>query len=123
MIDTLIIFAAGAALGAGVVLLIQGRRGPAYALLAAAAALLGIEIGRASKGSSSTQHDELEPPGLDGDTEPGLVTEIKRPVDHTKPEDQHATPSPAPTIEPGDADLSDAVDWLESRAGADDVPR
>lgn len=83
MIDYIIIFAAGVALGAGAVLLIQGRRGPAYALLAAAAALVGIEIGRASKGSSTQQHDAPEPTGLDDDTEPGLITEIRRPADHT----------------------------------------
>ena len=112
-LDTLIIFAAGACVGAGAVLLIQGRRGPAYALLAAAAALVGIEIGRASKGSS-TQHDEFEPTGLDDDTEPGLVTEIKRPVDHTTREDHIETQPPPPDTD-GD-DLSADVDWLEQRA-------
>ena len=113
-LDTLIIFAAGACVGAGAVLLIQGRKGPAYALLAAAAALVGIEIGRASKGSSTQQHDELEPPGLDDDTEPGLVTEIKRPVDHTRPEDHIETPDPPAD----DSDLADRVEWYKRRTDA-----
>ena len=122
-IDDLIWIGVGLLVGAAGVLLIQGKKGPGYALLAAAAALIGVQIGRASNSSSTQQDDPRVPTGLDADTEPGLVTEIHhKPTDHTTPEDRDDTHSSPPALEPGNDDLSDAVDWLESRAGADNLP-
>lgn len=114
-VDDLIWIGVGLLVGVAGVLLIQGKKGPAYALFAAAAALVGVQIGRASKGSSTQQDDPREPTGLDADTKPGLVTEIHhKPTDHTTPEAHIEIPPPPPDTD-GD-DLSADVEWLEQRA-------